>query len=234
MCILSRSPMMCGYVIASPRGLLFCPQFLWWFCILWNWRLHPSWTALLHLLLWNNVLLCFPVPWLIPLCLPFWLLFKHWDVQVSVLGTWSSYVYLFFSYVDDFQNVLLWYLYLWYFKMGFLLQLQTQHVQKWTHNIHLRSLSWFLPRTEDELSKSYFSLTCVTTKWLKQIHILLEFLIQFYFYLDTFLQLKFLEEFSLEKSVPAWFWPIILIKFLFCSETWKRSLFLVKVSLTWA
>lgn len=86
MCILSRSPMMCGCVIASPRGLLFCPQSLWWFCILRNWQLHPSWTALLHLLLWNNVLLCFPLPWLSPLCLPFWLLFNHWDVQVSVLG----------------------------------------------------------------------------------------------------------------------------------------------------
>ena len=132
MCILSRWPMMCGCVIASPRGLLFCPQSLWWFCILWNWQLHPSWTALLHLLLWNNVLLCFPLPWLIPLCLPFWLLFNHWDVQVSVLGTWSSYVYLFFNYVDDFQictskifSSAIWLsLYtVWYFKKGSLLQL---------------------------------------------------------------------------------------------------------------
>lgn len=77
-----------------------------------------------------------------------------------------------------------------------------------------------------------FLLTYVTSKRLKQIHNLLEFLIQFYFHLDTFLQLNFLEEFSLEKWVPAWFWPTILIMFLFCSETWKRSLFLIKVSLT--
>lgn len=94
---------MCVCVQIPEAFFCCCSQSLWWFYILWNWWLHPSWTALLHLLLWNNVLLCFLLPWLILLCFLFWLLFNHWDVQVSVWGTWSSYMYLFLSYVDDFQ-----------------------------------------------------------------------------------------------------------------------------------